>query len=60
MLKPKKVQMLLNQCFYFFVIDHTATFRKVVPLTPITGMGSHSELVANHDLYRSFVEYQLT
>lgn len=26
----------------------------------ITGMGSHSELVANHDLYRSFVEYQLT
>lgn len=26
--------MLLNQRFYFFVIDHTATFRKDVPLTP--------------------------
>lgn len=26
----------------------------------ITGMGTHSELVANHELYRSFVEHQLT
>lgn len=26
--------MLLNQRFYFLIIDHTATFRKDVPLTP--------------------------